>query len=67
MDCRNSNCLELSFSMECIKLRSSNLVNNDIETPGFHSLVEFKLKSKGKNVTYEDGKVSLTIPKELKL
>ncbi len=65
MDCHNSNCLKLSFSMECIKVRSSDLVN-DIKTPGFHSSIEFKLKCKGRNVTYEDGKVSLTIPKELK-
>lgn len=30
------------------------------------SSVEFNLKCKGENVTYEDGKVLLTIPKELK-
>ncbi|MBR9983814.1 MAG: hypothetical protein MUP48_06260 [Wolbachia endosymbiont of Homalodisca vitripennis] len=65
MDCRDSNCLKLNFSMECIKVRSSDLVN-DIKTPNFHSSIEFKLKSKGRNITYEDGKVSLTIPKELK-
>ncbi|WP_353287966.1 hypothetical protein [Wolbachia endosymbiont (group B) of Gerris lacustris] len=65
MDCRDSNCLKLNFSMECIKVRSSDIVN-DIKTPNFHSSIEFKLKSKGRNITYEDGKVSLTIPKELK-
>lgn len=65
MDCHQSNCLKLSFSMECIKVRSSNLIN-DIKTPGFYSSVEFKLKCKGRSVTYEDGKVFLTIPKELK-
>lgn len=65
MDCRDSNCLKLNFSMECIKVRSSDLVN-DIKTPGFYSSVEFKLKSKGRSITYEDGKVLINIPKELK-
>ena len=65
MYCRDSNCLKLNFSMDCIKVCSSDLVN-DIKTPGFCSSVEFKLKCKGRNVTYEDGKISLTIPKELK-
>ncbi|WP_353281101.1 hypothetical protein [Wolbachia endosymbiont (group B) of Horisme vitalbata] len=65
MDCRDSNCLKLNFSMDCIKVRSSDLVN-DIKTPGFYSSVEFKLKCKGRNVTYEDGKVLINIPKELK-
>ncbi|MFT4314038.1 MAG: hypothetical protein AB3P11_02870 [Wolbachia pipientis] len=65
MDCRDSNCLKLNFSMDCIKVRSSDLVN-DIKTPGFYSSVEFKLKSKGRSITYEDGKVLINIPKELK-
>ncbi|QJT94068.1 hypothetical protein HGO53_01730 [Wolbachia endosymbiont of Diaphorina citri] len=65
MYCRDSNCLKLNFSMDCIKVCSSDLVN-DIKTPGFYSSVEFKLKSKGRSITYEDGKVLITIPKELK-
>ncbi|CAQ55396.1 hypothetical protein C1A_837 [Wolbachia endosymbiont of Culex quinquefasciatus JHB] len=65
MDCHSSNCLKLSFSMECIRVLSSDLAS-DIKTPGFYSSVEFKLNCKGRNVTYEDGKVSLIIPKELK-
>ncbi|MDR0288940.1 MAG: hypothetical protein LBH78_02730 [Rickettsiales bacterium] len=31
-----------------------------------HTSVEFKLKCEGENVTYEEGKVSLTTPKELR-
>ncbi|MCA7010599.1 hypothetical protein [Wolbachia endosymbiont of Tribolium confusum] len=65
MDCRDSNCLKLNFSMDCIKVRSINPVN-DIKTPNFHSSIKFKLKSKGRSITYEDGKVLITIPKELK-
>ncbi|WP_264377952.1 hypothetical protein [Wolbachia endosymbiont (group B) of Philonthus cognatus] len=51
--------------MDCIKVRSSDLVN-DIKTPNFHSSIKFKLKSKGRSITYEDGKVLINIPKELK-
>ncbi|WP_265015284.1 hypothetical protein [Wolbachia endosymbiont (group B) of Camptogramma bilineatum] len=65
MDCRDSNCLKFNFSMDCIKVCSSDLVN-DIKTPNFHSSIKFKLKSKGRSITYEDGKVLITIPKELK-
>lgn len=64
MDCREPNCIKLSFSMKYTKM-----LNYDdctyIETPGFCSSAEFKLKCKDENVTYEDGKVLLTIPKEL--
>ncbi|MEC4735034.1 MAG: hypothetical protein O7161_03775 [Wolbachia endosymbiont of Halictus tumulorum] len=65
MDCRDSNCLKFNFSMDCIKVCSINPVN-DIKTPNFHSSIKFKLKSKGRSITYEDGKVLINIPKELK-
>lgn len=67
MDCYDPNRLKFSFSMERIPV-----ADTEIEYFGhFHELcnlsgsVEFKLKYKDGNVTYEDGKVLLTIPKEL--
>lgn len=67
MDCYDPNRLKFSFSMERIPV-----TDTEIEYFGhFHELcnlsgsVEFKLKYKDGNVTYEDGKVLLTIPKEL--
>lgn len=72
IDCYDPDCLKFSFHMESIP------VSNTIEyfdTGGncllyqvcdLSSSVEFNLKCKGENVTYEDGKVLLTIPKELK-
>lgn len=65
MDCHSHNCLKISFSMECIRVLSSDLAN-DSKTPGFYSSVEFKLNCKGRNGIYEDGKVLVNIPKELK-
>ncbi|WP_369799935.1 hypothetical protein [Wolbachia endosymbiont of Ctenocephalides felis wCfeJ] len=61
MDCDDSNCLKFSFNAsDGIYDNNQNLVCN------LHTSVEFKLKCEGENVKYEEGKVSLTIPKELK-
>ncbi|MDG7056676.1 MAG: hypothetical protein LKM43_00780 [Wolbachia endosymbiont of Penenirmus auritus] len=61
MDCDDSNCLKFSFNAsDGVYGNNQNLVCN------LHTSVEFKLKCEGENVTYEEGKVSLTIPRKLK-
>ncbi|MCM1001132.1 MAG: hypothetical protein KTV72_02230 [Wolbachia endosymbiont of Melophagus ovinus] len=61
MDCDDSNCLKFSFNAsDGVYGNNQNLVCN------LHTSVKFKLKCESKNVTYEEGKVSLTIPRKLK-
>ncbi|WP_353288187.1 hypothetical protein [Wolbachia endosymbiont (group B) of Gerris lacustris] len=67
MDCHEPNCLKLSFSV-----KYTNIVDMDsyggimcIKEHDLCNSVEFNLKYKGENVTYEDGKILLKIPKEL--
>ncbi len=60
MNCDDPNCLKFNFSMNEGVYRGQDLICD------LHNSVEFKLKYKDGNVTYEDGKVLLTIPKELK-
>lgn len=61
MSCDDPNCLKFNFS-------TNKVIHDDHK--GFicdlHNSVEFKLKCKNGNVTYEEGKVSLTIPRKLK-
>ncbi|MDR1139398.1 MAG: hypothetical protein LBJ80_03985 [Rickettsiales bacterium] len=61
MSCDDPNCLKFNFS-------TNKVIHDDHK--GFicdlHNSVEFKLKCKDGNVTYEEGKVSLTIPGKLK-
>lgn len=61
MSCDDPNCLKFNFS-------TNKVIHDDHK--GFicnlQNSVEFKLKCKNGNVTYEEGKVSLTIPKELR-
>ncbi|MFP3015554.1 MAG: hypothetical protein ACEY3B_04555 [Wolbachia sp.] len=64
MDCYDPNCLKFSFGMKSIPVLG--MENDFHEVCDLSSLVEFKLKCQDGNVTYEDGKVLLTIPKELK-
>ena|GEM_PF-4742117 len=61
MDCDDSNYLKFSFNAsESVHDNNRNLIHS------LQNSVEFKLKCEGENVTYEEGKVSLTIPRELK-
>lgn len=62
MDCDKPDCLKFSFSQrtKCV------FDNGLIIKCNLSCSAEFKLKCKDGNVTYEDGKVLLTIPKELK-
>ncbi|MDE5061263.1 MULTISPECIES: hypothetical protein [Wolbachia] len=61
MNCDDPNCLKFSFSV------NEGVYNSDgVLVCNLHNSVKFKLKCKDGNVTYEDGKVLLTIPKELK-
>ncbi|MDR2548187.1 MAG: hypothetical protein LBC34_01635 [Rickettsiales bacterium] len=61
MSCDDPNCLKFNFS-------TNKVIHDDHR--GFicnlHNSVEFKLKCKNGNVTYKEGKVFLTIPKELR-
>ncbi|QLK10969.1 hypothetical protein GZ064_06720 [Wolbachia endosymbiont of Diaphorina citri] len=71
MNCNDPDCLEFSFCMESIPVSNTieyvNAGGNCLlyKVCDLSSSVEFNLKCKGENVTYEDGKVLLTIPKEL--
>ncbi|WP_264720094.1 hypothetical protein [Wolbachia endosymbiont (group B) of Eucosma cana] len=61
ISCEDPNCLKFSFSV------NDGIYNdNKILVCNLQNSVEFKLKCEGENVKYEEGKVSLTIPKELK-
>lgn len=71
MNCYDPDCLELSFRMESIPVSNSveyAFAEDDrplYKVCDLSSSVEFKLKYKDGNVTYEDGKVLLTISKAL--
>ncbi|MGL9718210.1 MAG: hypothetical protein ACR5K9_06025 [Wolbachia sp.] len=64
MDCREPDCLRLSVSTEHTNIYDT-YNSTYIKIPGFYISAEFQLKFKDENVTYEDGKILLTIPKEL--
>ena len=61
ISCEDPNCLKFSFSVNDGIYNDNGGLICDLRNS-----VEFKLKCEGENVTYEEGKVSLTIPKELK-
>jgi len=63
MSCYQPDCLKLNFSMKYTNMCDIDMYNE--VTCDLSSSVEFKLKCQNENVTYEDGKVLLTIPKEL--
>lgn len=67
MSCYQPDCLKLSFSMKCTNMCDIDMYNEVtyIETRDLSSSVEFRQKCQDGGVTYEDGKVLLTIPKEL--
>lgn len=62
IECHDPNYFKYTFSRENEGIRHFD----GTKIYDLRSSVEFKLKFQDGNVTYEDGKVSLTIPKELK-
>lgn len=67
MNCCQPDRLKLSFSMKYTNMCDIDMYNEIpyIETCDLCSSAEFQLQFKDGNVTYEDGKILLTIPKEL--
>lgn len=64
IDCTDQNLVKAELDMTIPVVELDNPEN---EVCKLHSLLKFTLKSKdGKNVTYEDGNLSLTVPKILK-
>ncbi|MCA4773721.1 hypothetical protein [Wolbachia endosymbiont of Mansonella perstans] len=61
MSCDDPNCLKFNFSTNKGIYESQKGFIYDLQNS-----VEFKLRWEGESVTYEEGKVSLTVPRELK-